>query len=318
MSDGFRIEGHGVDPDALESKLRERVEARRRSGAYSAEVEALIAERLPDEARYGTLSPLAELDYAATRARASWEVSTAYPVDTAKSGFARPLVLFVKRLARLWARVAVGPIQREQTAFNRHAAAGLDALRREAVAARAASLAAEQDLCDLAGALMAEGEAPACASALREWFAPAGNVTVIGPCPTPVLKALQSARLEVTRVSGGTSWDGDGEPGAAVGSPPVSFLGQLPEAGRQAVLLSELSFWLRPEALISLVRRSYLVLAPRGRLAVLVAGFAAAGPVPAWCSGPVVKKALSMAGFIDIAVSRAGDAGGFVATARRP
>ncbi|MHB8894869.1 MAG: hypothetical protein ACYC99_06780 [Candidatus Geothermincolia bacterium] len=318
MAPDFKIEGDGIDASALEAELARRVEARRASGVFSAEVEAALAERLPDEEGYGALPPIAELDYAATRALASWEVSAAYPVETEKGKLLRPFIIFAKRLARIWARIAVGPIQREQTAFNRHAAAGLEALRREAVAERARLLAAERDLGDLAGALMAEGEAAGSAAAIAEFLTPAGRVTVVGPCPAPLVAAIEGKRLEVLRVSAGSAWDGPGARSVGTETAPLSFLSQVAEASQQAVLVSELSFWLRPEELISLTRRSYLALAPRGRIAISVLGFASAGPVAAWCSGPVVKKALAMAGFTDIAIARPGETGGYVATARKP
>ncbi len=319
MAPEFKVEGEGIDQEALEAELARRVEARRRSGALSREVEALLAERLSDEAPLGGLAPLAELDYAAGRALASWEVSAAYPVETEKSRLLRPLIIFVKRIARLWARVAVGPIQREQTAFNRHAARGLDAVRREAVARRASELAAEQDLCDLAGAMLRGGEAAATAAAVADFLTGAGEVTVIGPCATPVLEALESSPLTVFRVSGGSAWD-EGEPGGSTATltAPLSFLGQLDEASRPAILVSELSFWLRPEALIALARRAYLVLSTGGRIAVAVQGFAQGGPGPAWCSDATVLKALSMAGFGDVAVVKPTESGGYVATARKP
>lgn len=311
----FKVEGSGVDAAALEAELAERVAARRRSGAFSPEVEALLAERLPDEEAYGTLPPVAELDYATRRAQASWCVSAAYPVETEKSALARPFIIFAKRLARLWARVAVGPIQREQTAFNRHAAAALEALRRHAVAERAEALAAEDDLSQLAGALMDEGEAAASTSTVAEFLGGGGTLTVVGPCPSPVLEALSASGLEVFVVSPGTAWD-ESSAGAAPSS-PVSFLAQLAEESTPALLVSELAFWLTPEALVRLARRSYLVLAKRGRIAVTVHGFATGGPAPAWCAPAAVKKALSLAGFTDIAVSRPLDKG-YVATARRP
>jgi len=318
LAPDFKLEGEGIDTAALEAELARRVKARRESGVFSPEVEAQLAERLPDEAQYGSLPPAAELDYAATRALASWEVSAAYPVETEKGRLVRPFIIFAKRLARIWARIAVGPIQREQTAFNRHAAAGLEAVRREAVARRAEALAAEQDLSDLAGALLVEGEAAACAVSIAEFLAPAPRVTIIGPCPTPVVKAIEARRLDVLRVSAGGAWDEQGDVAVRTAAAPLSFLGRLGEASQQAVLVSELSFWLRPEALVSLARRSYLALASRGRMVISVQGFASAGPVPAWCSGPVVKKALAMAGFIDIAVVRPANTGGYLATARKP
>jgi hypothetical protein len=207
LGDGFQLEGKSIDTEALERELARRVAARKESGAYSGEVEALLAERLPDEEGHGTLSPIAELDYAATRASSSWEVTAAYPVETEKGRLAKPLIIFVKRLARLWARIAVGPIQREQTAFNRHAAAALEAVRRQAVAERTEALAAEQDLAKLAGALLAEGEAAASASAIAEFFKAAGRVTVVGPCPSPVLSALAGSGTNILKVSAGSAWD---------------------------------------------------------------------------------------------------------------
>lgn len=318
MDDGFDIESESVDASALERELARRVEARRASGAYSPEVESLLAERLPDEEEFGSLPAIAELDYAATRAMSSWEVSAAYPIDTDKGGPMRPLVLFAKRFARLWARIAVGPIQVNQTAFNRHAAVGLESLRRQATSERAEALAAEKDLAELAGAMLAEGEAPAMAAAVTGFFGEAVRLTVVGPTPLPLVKALQAKGVDVLAVSAGTAWDESATGGVSMQAAPVSFLSQLDEASQSALLVSELSFWLKPEALVSLARRAYLVLAPRGKIAVTVAGFASAGHAPAWCSGPVVKKVLSMAGFLDIAVDRPGDAGSFVATARKP
>src|SRR5450759_2322342 len=102
LGDDFNIEGESVDSSALQRELARRVEARRASGAYSPEVESLLAERLPDEEEFGKLPAIAELDYAATRAMSSWEVSAAYPIDTEKGGPLRPMVLFAKRFARLW------------------------------------------------------------------------------------------------------------------------------------------------------------------------------------------------------------------------
>src|SRR5450756_627753 len=71
LGDDFNIEGESVDSSALQRELARRVEARRASGAYSPEVESLLAERLPDEEEFGKLPAIAELDYAATRAMSS-------------------------------------------------------------------------------------------------------------------------------------------------------------------------------------------------------------------------------------------------------
>ncbi|PKQ28943.1 MAG: hypothetical protein CVT63_00045 [Candidatus Anoxymicrobium japonicum] len=318
MSD-FKVHGKGIDTAALEAELAERVEARRLSGACSRDVEALLAERLPDEEGYGALPPIAELDYAAKRALSSWEVSAAYPVQTEKGRLIRPFIIFAKRLARLWARIAVGPIQREQTTFNRHAAAALEAVRAQAVAERAEAHAAEEDLSELAGALLTEGEADASSSAIAEYFKGTHRATIVGPCPSALSKALADAGFKVLRVSEGTAWDvAPAGTQTSTTAAPISFLAQLDEGSQEALVVSELSFWLRPEALISLARRSYLTLMPRGKMAVTVHGFASGGPAPAWCAAPVVKKALSMAGFIDISVVRPGDSGGRVVVARKP
>lgn len=291
---------------------------RRRSGACSPEVEAKLAERLPDEAEFGALPPLAELDYAARRAMASWEVTAAYPIDTEKGGLARHAVMFVKRLARLWARIAVGPIQNNQIAFNRDAASAVEAVRRHAVLARAEELAAEKDLAELAGAMVQESESAAIASEVKSFFGGAPGLVVVGPCPTPLMKALKSGGTEVLAVSAGTAWDARERP-LEWGAAPLSFLRQLEEGSRHAILFSELSFWLRPEALLALARRSYLALAPGGKVAISVHGFASGSPAPAWVSSQVVKKALSIAGFTNISVSRPPEeAGGYLATARKP
>ena len=317
MGPDFNLEGNSVDASSLERELARRVAARRESGALAPEVEALLAERLPDEEDFGSLPAIAELDYAATRAMSSWQVSAAYPIDTEKSRLARPFVMFGKRLARLWARIAVGPIQVNQTAFNRDAAYALSSLRRQATSERAETLAAEKDLAELAGAMLAEGEAAATAQAVAGFLGDARRLTVVGPCAPAVLKALEEKGLAVLAVSAGSAWD-ESAAGLSWDAAPLSFLAQLAEASQSAMLLGELSFWLKPEALVTLARRSYLALAPRGKIAIAVAGYASAGPAPAWCSGPVVKKVLSMAGFIDIAVDRPGDSGSFVAMARKP
>jgi hypothetical protein len=318
VADDFGLEGKSIDAGALQSELAARVARRRESGACPPEVEALLAERLPDEADYGKLPPIAELDHASKRAMASWEVSAAYPIDTEKGGLARPVVMFVKRLARLWARIAVGPIQNNQIAFNRNAANALEALRRQAVAERAEALAAEKDLSELAGAMLEEGEASRLAAEVKTFLADARRLTVVGPVPAPLVRSLKASGLEILAVSAGSSWDASADEATSWGAAPLSFLSQCEEGSQQALLFSELAFWLRPEALITLARRSYVVLAHRGKIVISVCGFAAAGPVPAWVSGPVVKKVLSMAGFIDIAIVRPPEDSSYVATARKP
>ena len=122
---------------------------------------------------------------------------------------------------------------------------------------------------------------------------------VLGPCPRNLKDRLGGRGFKLTSVSPGSSWD-ETSGASEVRQGPLSFLSQVPEGSLPAVLLPELAFWLKPEKLLDLLRRSYLVLAPGGRLAVAVHGFAAAGPAPGWCSPAVVERALSIAGFRDI------------------
>ncbi len=313
MAPEFKLEGEGVDTAALEEELSRRVADRRRAGVYTHEVEAALAERLPEEEDPSSLPPIAALDYAATRAGASWEVSAAYPVETEKR-LIRPLVIFAKRIARVWARVAVGPIQREQTAFNRHVACALEALKRQAVAERAEALADEADLAALAGAMVAGDEAEAMAGAVSDALADAHAVTAVGPCHPGLLEALEADGRSVHRVSPPTSWDTGGP---STGTGPEAFLSQAAERSIGAVLVCELAFWLRPEALIRIARRSYLALEAGGRAVFAVHGFAAGAPAPAWCSPEVVAAAMELAGFIDIAptVLESGGPPGFVVSA---
>lgn len=320
MKPDFSIESEGIDSAALAEELARRVGERRAAGVYTHQVEAMLAERLPEEGDAASLSPVCALDYAATRTSASWEVTSAYPVETEKR-FLRPLIIFVKRLARAWARVAVGPIQREQTAFNRHAASALEALRRQAVAERAAALAAESDLCSLASSMVCPEEAAAVESAVAEALGDAGAVTVLGPCRAELVEALSGHGLTVLRVSAGTSWDD--APGAATGSAPLAFLSQVQEGSVGAILVCELSFWLKPDALVGLARDSYLALCEQGRIVLAVHGFASGPPAPAWCAPEVVESALLLAGFHGISVKpidpagAGGAPGGFVAGARK-
>jgi hypothetical protein len=316
----FKVESKNIDTAALEEELARRVDARRRAGVYNHEVESLLAERLPDEEDPRSLPPVSALDYAATRALASWEVSTAYPVETEKRGIG-PLVIFAKRLARIWARVAVGPIQREQTAFNRHVAMALEALKREAIGQRAEALAAEDDLAALAGSMIGDDEARAVQEAVVLSVDGVSQLISVGPFPEGLLGVLRDNGMTVGCVSPGTSWD---EASSAVvnRAGPLAFLSQVPEASLEAALLCELAFWLRPEMLVNLTRRAYLALEPGGRLVIVVHSFAVGSPAPAWCAGPVVTKALELAGFEDISITNLESGAeplkrGYVAAARK-
>ncbi|MBU4239938.1 MAG: hypothetical protein KKE79_09205 [Actinobacteria bacterium] len=319
----FRLEGGSVDAASLQENVARRVEERRQAGVYTHEVESRLAELLPDEEESGGLPPAPALDYAATRAFSAWEVTTAYPVDTEKR-LVRPLVMLVKRLARLWARIAVGPMQREQTAFNRHVAMALQALREHAITSRARAKAAEEDLCRLAGSLIHEGEARAMSSAVVEALGGASRVAVLGPCPVGLVNALGENGMNVLKVSPGSSWDDRAAGGTGtLSTGPVSFLWQVEEKSLEAVLLSDLAFWLRPEALVGLSRRSYLALQAGGAIAVAVHRYALGGPAPAWCDPAAVEKALELAGFTGISTNALpegcpGDGpAGFVTSARK-
>lgn len=320
MQSDFEVEGKGIEAASLAEELARRVKERGEAGVYSHEVESLLSERLPGEEESGTLPPIAALDYSATLAKASWEVTAAYPVSTEKR-FLKPFVIFFKRLARLWARIAVGPIQREQTSFNRHAAGALDALRRQAIAERAQAIAAEEDLASLVEPLIDEDEdrdmAGVCVAAFRD----VGRLLLLGPCPRALAGSLAEHGYKLLRVSAGTAWD-EAAGTSDVRQGPLSFLSRVPEGSQQAMLIPELAFWLRPEALLGLARRAYLVLAGGGAVAVTVHGFAGS-PAPAWCDAEVVKQALKLAGFKDISVvgRAAGEApgapSGYVAVARK-
>ena len=318
----FKVDGRGVDSAWLAEELERRVAERRRSGLLGAEVEAALADRLPEGDDTQALPPIQELDYSATRARQTWEVTPAYPIATEKKLF-RPLVIFAKRLARLWARIAVGPIQRDQSAYNRHVASALDAVRRQALSERAEARAAEEDLCLLAEAMVGEAEggrlASLCVGALGE----VGRLTVLCPCPRGLLESLAGGGLVVSPVLCGSAWEEPAGPFRKADG-PFSFLSEVAEGGLEALLVPELAFWLRPEKLIGLARAAYLSLARGGALIIAVHGFASSAPAPAWCDHAVVERALEIAGFTGITalgLSREPEAGarpdGYVVLARK-
>ncbi len=318
MEPGFEIFSKSVDTEALAVELARRVAERTRAGVYSAEVEAALAERLPDEDSAGDLPPLAALDYAATRASSSWEVTTAYQVATEKKSLARPLIIFAKRLARLWARIAVGPIQSEQTAFNRHVAAALDAVRRQAEAESLEARALERDLCELAEAMTGDLEGEELAGRIVEVTGGCDRLVLLGPAPGAVVRALAEAGRQVLQVSPGTAWDRS-PAASAVTASPLTFLSQLEEESVPALLVCDVSFWLRPEALIGLLRRSYLVLRPGGLVLLAVRSFAAGAPAPAWCASPVAARALELAGFeAGETAALSGGRPGYLLAARKP
>ena len=320
MDPDFEIESKGIDTAALEREIARRVEERRKAGVYGPEVEAMLAERLPEEGYESDLSPIEALDYAATRAKASWEVGTAYPVETEKR-FLRPLIIFMKRIARFWARIAVAPIQREQTAFIRHAASALEALKEQAVAERVEAMAAEEDLSPLAESMIGTEEAHAMETAVLESFGQDESITVVGPCSSNLVDALMGGGRSVYRLSAGSSWDSP--PGSSTRCGPVSFLSRVSNESLGAVLVCELAFWLKPESLIELARRSYLALSTGGSLTFAVHSCLAGSPAPAWCSGPVIARMLGLAGFErietrEIPGPQASGPSGLVLTGRKP
>jgi hypothetical protein len=318
LSSDFRLYSDELDTDALQAEVASRVERRRRAGVYGRKEEARLAERLPDEDEWGKLSPIASLDYATTRALSDWEVSAAYPVDTERRAF-RPLIILAKRVVRLWARIAVGPILREQTAFNRDVAAALEALRREALAQRARANAAEADLCALSETLTGEGEWNSLSGAVAGALAGYSSVAVAGPCPGRLAGALQEQGATVLILSAGTAWDDPPEVGIFVNTAPLSFLSQVAEGSIESLLVCDLAFWLRPAQLVRFARDSHLALADGGAVVVAVRRFAASGDAPAWCSPEVVEGALRMAGYSGPSSSPLGgdEPGGFVTIARK-
>lgn len=322
MEPVFKVEGEGVDSAWLAEELARRVAERKRSGLFGSEVEAMLADRLPEEDETRALPPIQELDYSATRARQTWEVTPAYPVATDKK-LLRPLILFAKRLARLWARIAVGPIQREQSAFNRHAADALDALRRHALAERANARAEEEDLCLLAESMAREEESMRLASACIGALGETGRLTVLCPCPRNLMDCLADAGYGLSPVLSGSAWEESPRPASNAGG-PFAFLSEVEEGSLEALLVPEIAFWLRPERLIRLAREAYLSLAPGGAVIVAVHGFASGPPAPAWCGHSVVERAMAIAGFGEITVlgltqepEGAPASGGYVVLARK-
>lgn len=301
MSTEFEVESESMDARTLQQEISRRVAERRKSGVYSPEVEALLAERLAGEReRTGTSSPLSDLDYAATRALSSWEVTTSYPVGTEKR-LLGPLVLFFKRLARFWSRIAVGPIIREQASFNRHAAEAIDALRRREIEECARARVEERDLCLLAESLVAPEESEQISSACATAIGKVDSVVSLGPSQDGLLAALQELGYDVFNISCSGRELPDSCRKAEL--EPLSALEKLSEDGAEALLIAELAFWLNPESLLGLARRSYLALRTGGRIAVAVHGFASGGPTQAWCSPVAVSRALELAGFKDIEVA---------------
>ncbi|MDD5748223.1 MAG: hypothetical protein PHP64_04105 [Actinomycetota bacterium] len=312
MAENFRIESDEIGSNSIQEEIERRVEIKREAGIYSKEIEALLAERLPEEEQnFGALRPIAELDYAATRALESWDVTCAYPVSTEKR-LLKPFVIFFKRLARFWARIAVGPIQREQSSFNRHAARALESLKNIEIEKRQQALAAEKDLAALSEALVDIHETSSFAEIITHKLQGKKNVVLAGPAPETLGKALEEKGFEVLRISSQTT---DGSLSIETRR-PVSFISELSEGTTDAILFCELSFWLEPEKTVSLARKAYLALRNDGLLALLVHGFAKAGPAPAWCSPVVLERALEIAGFRE-PTSENVDGGAFLVCARK-
>lgn len=326
MSPDFKLENRDLDTVSLENEIEKRIEERKAAGVYSHEVVSLLAERLPEEDGAGELPPLAALDYSSTRAMSSWEVSTAYPVATEKKIIA-PIIIFVKRIARLWARIAVGPIQRDQTAFNRHAANALEALKKEAVAQRARERAGEEDLSELAAVLISDEQNSWIADNIAAEIKTDLNLTVLSPCPNKLISLLAGKGYSIYRISTGSTWEEAGS-GSGGDSPdhrrgkippatiqtPAAFLCRAPEESIRALLVSELAFINDPGRIVDLLRKSYLALKHGGRIVVVVHGLAT-GIASPWCAPQVIVKALGLAGFADIHVKSGPDGTAYVALA---
>ncbi|MBN1288256.1 MAG: hypothetical protein JXA49_01280 [Actinobacteria bacterium] len=300
MCPDFELKNKDIDTEAIEREIEKRIKEREAAGIYNHEVESLVADRLPDEDSSAGLSALAALDYSSTRAMASWEVTTAYPVATEKKIIA-PLIVFVKRIARLWARIAVGPIQREQTAFNRHAANALDAIKKEAVLRRARELAHEEDISELAGVLIDDGMNSWTADTIKAELVTVKSLTVLYPCPGVIPGKLKQKGFAVYKVSRGSTWEEKEEVVPGTTENPETFLCQAPEESLDSILISELSFMENPGMLVNLLRNSYLALRKGGTVMVAVHGLSPVGTLP-WSAAPVIEKALGIAGFKNIRI----------------
>lgn len=302
MCPDFKVENNDIDTEAIEQEIAKRIEERKAAGVYSHEVDSMVADRLPDEDTAGALTPLASLDYSATRAMSSWGVTTAYPVATEKRVIA-PFIIFVKRIARLWARVAVGPIQREQTAFNRHAANALDALRKEAVARQAEQRAEDEDICELAGVLIDDEMSSWTVDTIAAETQSIRNFTVLCPCPDSLAGMLSEKGYQIYKIYSGSTWEETQKAVPGSEDSPAAFLENAKEETVEALLIGELSFMENPRILVKLLRLSYLALRKSGTAVILVQGLSAAGS-SLWSAAPVVEKALEMAGFNNIRIVR--------------
>ncbi|MDD5447671.1 MAG: hypothetical protein PHO53_00660 [Actinomycetota bacterium] len=323
MASDFQVISKSVDTEKLESELARRVEERKKAGLYTHEIESALAEPLPLEDSESTLPPIADLDYAATRASVSWEVTAAYPVETQKKR-ARRLVIFVKRVLRLWARLSVGPMQARQMAFNRHVVTALNALVRHAKAEREKEKAQEADLALLAECMVSEEETNEFSEAIATKLGNVKHLTIVGPCNSRLADKLKNQGYSISVVSSGSTWEEVGlPPNAMLTKRPFTFLSQLPEESQEAILVCELAFWLKPETLIGLLRKTYLSLVPGGLLAIAVHSFANTNPSPQWSSAKVIEKAMSVCGFSGVEILHSENGNGkeahwYLALGQRP
>ena len=243
----FSVESDSLDTKMIQSLIEERARERREKGLFTPELQAQMKKRLPEEGEDISLgSPLAELDFASAQAERTWQVSTAYEIATEKK-FARPLILFIKRLGRLWARLSVGPIQRNQTIFNRYVTRALGSLREEAIRTSAELRAREHDLCMIAEALSSPIESEALAKACVNKLGGLERVFVVGPAPPQLTCNIREQVDSLTIVNISTPWDGPVTSGRA--QVPSAFLEELEDESSPAIMIPEICFWLRPDKL---------------------------------------------------------------------
>ncbi len=267
----------------------------------------------------GSPSSLETLHYSTEQALSSWEVTPAYPIATQKKLLA-PVVVFLKRIFRFWARIAVGPIIRKQSIFNRHVASALSAIRKEALARRAQEKADEEDLCSLSESMTDPDESVFLYEHCVSSFKGSATIFILGACPRSLAERLQAEGIGTVRVSACDSWNIDGPKYKKFEEAPTVFLERISENTIESILVTELSFWLRPERLLRVLRGSYLALKPGGSIAILVRSFASGSPLSPWCSKGVVCSALENVGFTNVKVTSAeneGKAKGFVASAQK-
>ncbi len=296
----FIFEGSGIDPEWLATEIQKRVEERRLSGLFTHQVESKLETPLIPDQETQRLSPIEQLHFSTERALSNWEVTPAYPIATQKKLLA-PVIIFLKRILRLWARIAVGPIIRRQSIFNRDVSSALDAVRKEALARKARERADEEDLCYLAECMTDPWETAQFSEECARLLKGSNVIFILGPSPRSLVETLEREGANVVRVFSSDAWNIGGAEYKKLREAPAMFLERISENSLEALVIPELAFWLRPEKLMRIIRMSYLALKYGGRIAIFVRSFANGSFCP-WCSPDVMVRALEKAGFSKVEI----------------